>query len=64
MVSRTGAGRRLLYFNGSVAWTKAKLKNSDAIHNAPELSAYGAIILRYPEGLITQLQVTYSALGR
>lgn len=48
-----------LYINGSVTWAKAEFKNGDAIPNAPELTAYGAVILRYPEGLTTQLQATY-----
>jgi TonB-dependent Receptor Plug Domain len=48
-----------LYVNGSVTWTKAEFRNGDAIPLAPELTAYGALILRYPEGLTTQLQATY-----
>jgi len=48
-----------LYVNGSVTWAKAEFKNGDAIPNAPELTAYGAAILRYPENLTTQLQATY-----
>jgi hypothetical protein len=48
-----------LYVNGSFTWAKAEFKNGDAIPNAPELTAYGAVILRYPEGLTTQLQATY-----
>ncbi|MGQ0811207.1 MAG: TonB-dependent receptor [Nitrospiraceae bacterium] len=48
-----------LYVNGSFTWTKAEFKNGDAIPLAPELTAYGAVILRYPEGLTTQLQATY-----
>ena len=48
-----------LYVNGSVTWAKAEFRNGDAIPNAPELTAYGAAILRYPEGLTTQLQATY-----
>ena len=45
--------------NGSFTWAKAEFRNGDAIPNAPELTAYGAVILRYPEGLTTQLQATY-----
>ena len=48
-----------LYINGSVTWAKAEFRNGDAIPNAPEFTAYGAAILRYPEGLTTQLQATY-----
>jgi len=48
-----------LYVNGSVTWAKAEFKNGDAIPNAPQLTAYGAAILRYPEDLTTQLQATY-----
>ena len=45
--------------NGSFTWANAEFRNGDAIPNAPELTAYGAVILRYPEGLTTQLQATY-----
>lgn len=48
-----------LYFNGSFTYAKAEFQNGDAIPNAPELTAYGAVILRYPESLTTQLQATY-----
>jgi hypothetical protein len=48
-----------LYFNGSVTWTHAEFKNGDAIPLAPELTAYGAVLLRWPEGLSSQLQATY-----
>ena len=48
-----------LYFNGSVTWTKAEFTNGDAIPLAPEVTAYGALLLRWPEGLISQLQATY-----
>ena len=48
-----------LYVNGSFTWTKAEFRNGEAIPLAPELTAYGALILRYPEGLTTQLQATY-----
>ncbi len=48
-----------LYLNGSVTWTKAEFRNGDAIPLAPEVSAYGAVLLRWPEGLTSQLQATY-----
>jgi outer membrane receptor protein involved in Fe transport len=48
-----------IYVNGSVTWTKAEFRNGDAIPLAPELLAYGAVIVRWPEGLTSQLQVTY-----
>jgi outer membrane receptor protein involved in Fe transport len=48
-----------LYFNSSVTWTKAELTNGDAIPLAPELTAYGALLLNWPEGLASQLQATY-----
>ncbi|HJU05921.1 MAG TPA: TonB-dependent receptor [Nitrospiraceae bacterium] len=48
-----------IYVNGSFTWSKAEFINGDAIPGAPELTAYGAVILRYPEGLTTQLQGTY-----
>lgn len=47
------------YFNGSVTWSHAEFKNGDAIPLAPELTGYGALILRWPEGLTSQLQATY-----
>ena len=48
-----------LYVNSSVAWTNAKFANGDPIPLAPELTAYGALILQWPEGLRSQLQATY-----
>ena len=48
-----------LYFNGSFTYTHAQFKNGDAIPLAPELTAYAALILRWPEGLTSQLQMTY-----
>ncbi len=48
-----------LYFNGSVTWSDAEFNNGDAIPLAPELTGYGALILRWPEGLTSQLQATY-----
>lgn len=48
-----------LYFNGHVAYTKAEFNNGDAIPLAPELTAYGALLLNWPEALTSQLQATY-----
>ncbi|HWV47629.1 MAG TPA: TonB-dependent receptor [Nitrospira sp.] len=48
-----------LYINGSFTWTQAKFRNGDAIPLAPEFTAYGAAILRWPEGMTSQLQATY-----
>ena len=48
-----------LYFNGSFTWTHAQFENGDAIPLAPVLTAYAAGILRWPEGLSSQLQMTY-----
>ncbi len=48
-----------VYFNGSITWTKAEFRNGDAIPLAPEVTAYGAVLLRWPEGLSSQLQATY-----
>jgi hypothetical protein len=48
-----------LYLNSSVTWTKAEFTNGDAIPLAPELTAYGALLLQWPEGLRSQLQATY-----
>jgi outer membrane receptor protein involved in Fe transport len=48
-----------LHVNGSVTWTKAEFRNGDAIPLAPELMGYGALLLRWPEGLTSQLQATY-----
>ena len=48
-----------LYFNGSVTWTKAEFTNGGAIPLAPEVTAYGALLLRWPEGLTSQIQATY-----
>lgn len=48
-----------LYLNGSFTWTKAEFRNGDAIPLAPEYTAYAAAILRWPEGLTSQLQATY-----
>ena len=48
-----------IYFNGSVTYTKAEFRNGDAIPLAPEVTAYGAVLVRWPEGLTSQLQATY-----
>jgi outer membrane receptor protein involved in Fe transport len=48
-----------IYLNGSVTWTKAEFRNGDAIPLAPEVTAYGALLVRWPEGLTSQLQATY-----
>ncbi len=48
-----------LYVNGSFTWTHAEFSNGDAIPLAPEYTAYGAAILKWPEGLTSQLQATY-----
>ena len=48
-----------IYFNGSVTWTKAEFLNGDAIPLAPEVTAYGTVLVRWPEGLTSQLQATY-----
>lgn len=48
-----------LYVNGSVTYTKAEFRNGAAIPLAPEVTAYGAVLLAWPEGLTSQLQATY-----
>jgi outer membrane receptor protein involved in Fe transport len=48
-----------LYVNGSMTWTNAQFRNGDAIPLAPKYTAFGAVILRWPEGLTSQLQATY-----
>jgi len=49
-----------LSFNGSLTWTHAEFKNTGlAIPLAPELTAYAALLLRWPEGLSSQVQMTY-----
>jgi outer membrane receptor protein involved in Fe transport len=48
-----------LYFNGSVTYTTAEFRNGGAIPLAPEVTAYGALLLKWPEGLTSQLQATY-----
>jgi outer membrane receptor for Fe3+-dicitrate len=58
-VSARGQLMGPLYFNGSLTWSRAEFKNGEAIPLAPELTGYGALILRWPEGLTSQLQATY-----
>ena len=48
-----------LSLNSSVTWSRARFDNGARIPNAPELTAYGALLLRWPEGLASQLQATY-----
>jgi len=48
-----------IYLNGSVTWTQAEFGNGEAILLAPEVTAYGAVLVRWPKGLTSQLQVTY-----
>ncbi len=48
-----------IYLNGSVTWTQAEFRNGEAIPLAPEVTAYGAVLVRWPESLTSQLQATY-----
>jgi outer membrane receptor protein involved in Fe transport len=49
-----------LSFNGSFTWTHAEFRQTqEAIPLAPEHTGYAALLLRWPEGLSSQLQVTY-----
>ncbi|MEO5864699.1 MAG: TonB-dependent receptor [Nitrospiraceae bacterium] len=48
-----------IYVNGSLTWTKAEFRNGAAIPLAPEVTVYGAVLVRWPEGLTLQLQATY-----
>jgi outer membrane receptor protein involved in Fe transport len=49
-----------LYFNGSFTWTHAEFRETgQAIPLASEHTAYAAVLLRWPEGLSSQLQMTY-----
>jgi TonB-dependent receptor-like protein len=48
-----------IYVNGSITWSNAEFANGGAIPLAPELTAYGAILLQWPEGLRSQIQATY-----
>ncbi|NWF73292.1 MAG: TonB-dependent receptor plug domain-containing protein [Nitrospirae bacterium] len=47
------------YVNGSFTWTHAEFKDGLAIPLAPDLTAFAALIMRWPEGLSSQLQMTY-----
>ena len=35
-----------MYINGSITWSKAEFDNGDAIPLAPELTAYGAVLVQ------------------
>jgi len=49
-----------LYFNGSFTWTDSEFRQTgQAIPLAPEHTGYAALLLRWPEGLSSQLQMTY-----
>ena len=49
-----------LYFDDSFSWTHAEFRSTGlAIPLAPELTAYSALLLRWPEGLSSQIQMTY-----
>ena len=48
-----------IYVNGSITWSKPEFANGDAIPLAPELTAYAAALLQWPEGLRSQIQATY-----
>ena len=48
-----------IYVNGSITWSNAEFANGGAIPLATELTAYGAILLQWPEGLRSQIQATY-----
>ncbi|MDH4186385.1 MAG: TonB-dependent receptor plug domain-containing protein [Nitrospira sp.] len=48
-----------LSLNGSLTWSRARFAGGSPVPNAPELTAYGALSLRWPEGLISQIQATY-----
>jgi outer membrane receptor protein involved in Fe transport len=47
------------YVNGSFTWTHAQFKDGLAIPLAPDLTAFTALIMRWPEGLSSQIQMTY-----
>ena len=48
-----------IYINGSLTWSKSEFVNGGAIPLAPELTAYGAVLVQWPEGLRSQIQATY-----
>ena len=48
-----------LSINSSLTWSRARFDTGECIPNAPELTAYGALLLRWPEGLSSQVQATY-----
>jgi len=51
-----------VYINGSVTWSHAEFTNGNAIPLAPELTAYGSVLLQWPESLRSQIQATYLGL--
>jgi outer membrane receptor protein involved in Fe transport len=49
-----------LYFNGSFTWTHAEFRDTgQAVPLAPEHTGFAAVLLRLPEDLFSQLQMTY-----
>lgn len=48
-----------VYINGSITWSQAEFTTGAAIPLAPELTAFGAVIVQWPEGLRSQIQATY-----
>ncbi len=49
-----------LHFNGSFTWTHAAFRETgQAIPLAPQYTGYAAVLLRWPEGLSSQLQMTH-----
>lgn len=59
-VAARGQIARPLYFNGSFTWTHSEFRRTgEAIPLAPEHTGYAALILRWPEGLSSQLQMLY-----
>lgn len=48
-----------LSVNGSVTYTQAEFRSGEAIPLAPKLTAYGALLVKWPDGVTSQLQATY-----
>jgi hypothetical protein len=48
-----------VHVNGSVTWSHAEFANGDAIPLAPEITAYGSVLVQWPEGWRSQIQATY-----
>jgi len=49
-----------LYVNGSFTWTHAEFRETrQAVQLAPEHTGFAALLLRWPQDLSSQLQVTY-----